>query len=164
VRFTYIKQWFSGDNSLPYMCTGEALTIAVGFAAFAPTEDVVFSLEIRGDSGNMLIRTDTSILGSRFDVPKGVGTMHFGIEHMPLLDGNFTYAIGIQSRSGVLYDWLEQAGSFEVMNPGKATGVIHMQVSTALIETLPMDDPTAVAMSEIDIAASASSAAVAHTI
>ena len=51
--------------------------------------------------------------------------MHFGIERMPLLDGSFTYALGIQSRSGVLYDWLEQAGTFEVMNPGKATGVSH---------------------------------------
>ena len=162
VRFTYIQQWFSGDNSIPYMCTGDALTIAVGFAAFAPMEDVVFSLEIRGDNGGMLMRTDTSILGSRMDLPKGVGTMHFGIEHMPLLDGNFTYALGIQSRSGVLYDWLEQAGTFEVMNPGKATGVINMQVSTALIETEPMDDPSAAVSFEFDSATSEPSATVAH--
>jgi ABC-2 type transport system ATP-binding protein len=162
VRFTQIQQWFSGDNSVPYMCTGDALTIVVGFAAFGPMEDVVFSLEIRGDNGGMLMRTDTSILGSRFDLPKGVGTLHFGIEHMPLLDGNFTYALGIQSRNGVLYDWLEQAGKFEVMNPGKATGMINMQVSTALIETQPMDDPSSAVVFEFDSASSEPNAAVAH--
>ncbi len=95
-------------------------------------EDVVFSLEIRDGGGHMLMRTDTSIIGARLDLPKGVGTMHFGIETMPLLDGNFTYALGIQSRSGVLYDWLELAGTFEVMNPGKTTGVIDMAVRAAL--------------------------------
>ena len=119
VRFTYVQQTFSGDNSLPYLCTGDSMTIAVGFAAFVPIEDVVFSLQVRDGTGNMLMRTDTSIIGARLDLPKGVGTMHFGIERMPLLDGNFTYGLGIQSRSGVLYDWLEQAGTFEVMNPGR---------------------------------------------
>ena len=49
--------------------------------------------------------------------------MHFGIVDMPMLDGSFTFALGIQSRSGILYDWQENAGTFEVMNPGKATGV-----------------------------------------
>ncbi len=143
MRFTYVQQSFSGDNSLPYLCTGDAMTIAVGFVALVPTEDVVFSLEVRDGNGNMLMRTDTSIVGPRLDLPKGVGTMHFGIEEMPLLDGAFSYAIGIQSRSGVLYDWREQAGQFEVMNPGKATGVIYMPVRAALIETVPMDDPSA---------------------
>ena len=42
---------------------------------------------------------------------------------MPLLDGSFTFAVGIQSRGGILYDWQEQAGTFEVMNPGKTTGM-----------------------------------------
>ena len=154
VRFTYVQHSFSGDNSLPYLCTGDAMTIAVGFAALVPTEDVVFSLEVRDGNGNMLMRTDTSIIGTRLDLPKGVGTMHFGIEEMPLLDGAFSYAIGIQSRGGVLYDWREQAGQFEVMNPGRATGVIHMPVRAALIETVPMDDPSV---------ALAQAAALAHS-
>ncbi len=162
VRFTLVHQAFSGDNSLPYLRTGDALTIAVGFAASVPTEDVVFSLEVRDGQGNILMRTDTSIIGTRLDLPKGVGTMHFGIEKMPLLDGNFTYALGIQSRSGVLYDWLEQAGGFEVMNPGKTTGVIHMVVHAALIDTVPMDEPTAAPKVEFDTGMSDPDAAVAR--
>ena len=61
--------------------------------------------------------------------------MHFGIAQMPLLDGSFSFAIGIQSRGGILYDWREDAGTFEVMNPGKTTGLLHMDVHAALIST-----------------------------
>ena len=51
---------------------------------------------------------------------------------MPLLDGSFTFALGIQSRSGILYDWQEEAGSFEVMNPGRMTGSVYMTVHAAV--------------------------------
>jgi len=140
VRFRSVHQAFSGDNSVPYMRTGDHLTIAVEYEALMSTEDVVFSLEVRDDRENCIMRTDTSIIGLRFDLPRGVGVMHFGIEEMPLLDGSFTYAMGIQSRSGMLYDWKENAGAFEVMNPGKTTGTMRMSVSAALI---PSDDAIA---------------------
>ena len=113
---------YSGDNSVPYMRTGDDLTIRVEFEALYPTEDVVFSLEIRDDDGNLVMRTDTSIIGVPIDAPRGTSVMHFGIVQMPLLDGSFSFALGIQSRSGILYDWQENAGTFEVMNPGKTTG------------------------------------------
>ena len=61
---------------------------------------------------------------------------------MPLLDGTFTYSIGIHSKGGVLFDWREPAGTFEVMNPGKATGFIDA-ARGALVATVPMDDPAA---------------------
>ena len=133
VRFRSVHQVFSGDNTVPYMRTGDDLTIRVEFEAFYPTEDVVFSLEVRDADGNMLMRTDTSIIGVRIDAPRGVGVMHFGIVKMPLLDGSFSYALGIQSRNGMLYDWNERAGAFEVMNPGKTTGSLRLDVHAALI-------------------------------
>jgi hypothetical protein len=117
------------------MRTGDDLTVRVEFEAFYPTEDVVFSLEIRDPDGNPLMRTDTSIIGVHVDAPRGVGVMHFGIVDMPLLDGSFSYAVGIQSRSGILYDWKENAGTFEVMNPGKTTGTLRMNVHAALISS-----------------------------
>ncbi len=61
--------------------------------------------------------------------------MHFGIVGVPLLDGSFSFALGIQSRGGVLYDWQENAGTFEVMNPTKVTGSIWLDVHAALIST-----------------------------
>jgi len=140
VRFAFVKHSFSGDNSVPYLQTGDDMTIVVGFDCAVSTQDVVFSLEIRDHDGNMLMRTDTSIIGTRIDVPAGSGVMHFGIEQMPLLDGNFSYAVGIQSRGGILYDWREEAGRFEVMNPGKTTGLLRMTVRAALIDVVSAGD------------------------
>jgi Wzt C-terminal domain len=133
VRFRSVHHVFSGDNTVPYMRTGDDLTVRVEFEAFYPTDDVVFSLEVRDTDGNMLMRTDTSIIGVHIDAPLGVGVMHFGIVNMPFLDGSFSYAVGIQSRSGILYDWKENGGTFEVMNPGKTTGTLRLDVHAALI-------------------------------
>jgi ABC-2 type transport system ATP-binding protein len=145
VRFRSVHRVYSGDNSVPYMQTGDDLTIRVEFEALYPTDDVVFSLEIRDESATTILRTDTSIVGLSIDVPRGVGVMHFGIVNMPLLDGSFSFAIGIQSRSGILYDWQENAGTFEVMNPGKTTGFMRMDVHAALISTESSVDTAALA-------------------
>ena len=77
------------------------------------------------------MRTDTSIIGMAIDAPRGISVMHFGIVEVPLLDGTFTFSLGIQSRGGILYDWQEKAGTFEVMNPGKTTGTLRMDVHAA---------------------------------
>jgi ABC-2 type transport system ATP-binding protein len=135
VRFRSVHRVYSGDNTVPYMRTGDDLTIRVEFEALHPMEDVVFSLEIRDDDGGILMRTDTSIVGTRIDALAGTSVMHFGIVQVPFLDGTFSFALGIQSRSGILYDWLDHAGTFEVMNPGKATGLLHMDVHAALISS-----------------------------
>jgi ABC-2 type transport system ATP-binding protein len=135
VRFRSVHRIYSGDNSVPYMSTGDDLTLRVEFEALYPTEDVVFSFEVRDDDGSLVMRTDTSIIGMPIDAPRGTSVMHFGIVGVPLLDGSFSFALGIQSRGGVLYDWQENAGTFEVMNPGKTTGKLRMNVHAALIST-----------------------------
>jgi hypothetical protein len=145
VRLRSVHRVYSGDNSVPYMRTGDDLTIRVEFEALHPTEDVVFSLEIRDEQAHSILRTDTSIIGVSIDAPRGVGVMHFGIVDVPLLDGSFSFAIGIQSRSGILYDWQENAGTFEVMNPGKTTGFVRMDVHAALITTESTVDAAALA-------------------
>jgi len=117
------------------MRSGDDLTIRVEFEALYPVEDVVFSLEVRDSDGNCIMRTDTSIIGTPINASPGTSVMHFGIVQMPLLDGSFSFAVGIQSRGGLLYDWQEQAGTFEVMNPGKTTGLVRMNVHAALIST-----------------------------
>ena len=71
VRFRSVHRVFSGDNSVPYMRTGDDLTIRVEFEALYPTEDVVFSLDVRDTDGNSIMRTDTSIIGMPIDAPRG---------------------------------------------------------------------------------------------
>jgi len=135
VRFRSVQRVYSGDNTVPYMRCGDDLIIRVEFEALHAMDDVVFSLEIRDSMGNQVMRTDTSIIGVQIQAPRGTSVMHFGIVSVPLLDGSFTFALGIQSRSGILYDWRESAGTFEVMNPGKTTGALRMDVHAALISS-----------------------------
>ena len=145
VRFRSVHRVYSGDNTVPYMRTGDDLTIRVEFEALRATEDVVFSLAIRDEVSQTLMRTDTSLIGLHIDAPRGIGIMHFGVVNMPMLDGSFSFALGIQSRSGILYDWQEEAGKFEVMNPSKVTGSVRMDVHAALISTQDSLDSAALA-------------------
>ena len=49
--------------------------------------------------------------------------MHFGIVQMPLLDGSFSFALGIQSRGGILYDWQENGRDVRSDEPGQDDGL-----------------------------------------
>jgi hypothetical protein len=137
VRVTYTAHSFPRSDEVTYLTTGDSLTIGVGYHASIATDDVVFSIELRDDDDNSFMATDTSILGLRFDLPVGPGLVNFLVENVPLLDGAFTYSIGVQSRGGVLYDWREPAGRCEVMNPGKTTGYIFLPVQAQLLPPEP---------------------------
>ena len=43
--------------------------------------------------------------------------------------------MGITGPDGLLYDWREPACTFEVMNPGRATGIIAVPVQVAIVPT-----------------------------
>ncbi|HEY1832301.1 MAG TPA: ABC transporter ATP-binding protein [Acidimicrobiales bacterium] len=132
VRITYTACSYPRYEEVGYLSTGDTLTVGVGFHASLATEDVVFSLELRDDDGNCFMRTDTDVMGLRFDLPLGPGLVNFALEDIPLIDGKFTYSIGIQNKGGVLFDWREPAGSFEVMNPGRESGFIKLAVQASL--------------------------------
>ena len=63
VRIRSVHRVDSGDNSVPYISTGDGLTIEVTFEALRPVEDVVFSLEILAENGSKVVRTDTQSSG-----------------------------------------------------------------------------------------------------
>ena len=100
----------------------------IAFETVEATPDVVFSVAIYDIEGSLIFQTDTEILEQHFDAKVGSGRVDFSFEQVPLMDGTFSVNVGIQSKGGVVYDWREQATSFEVMNPGRSTGVIAMPV------------------------------------
>jgi ABC-2 type transport system ATP-binding protein len=137
VRVTYVAHTYPRFEEVGYLSTGDSLTIGVGYHANIATDDVVFSLELRDEGGNCFMRTDTDIMGERFDLPVGPGLVNFVIGPIPLLDGTFSYSIGVQSKGGVLFDWREPAGEFAVMSPGKATGFITVGAAAWLLPPEP---------------------------
>jgi ABC-type polysaccharide/polyol phosphate transport system ATPase subunit len=133
VRLTYSVHTYPRAEEVSYLATGDTLTIGVGYHASIATDDVVFSLEVHDDNDSTIFRTDTDIMGKHFDLPVGPGLVNFDISEVPLLDGKFTYMVGVGNRGGVLYDWREPAGTFEVMYPGKTTGTLFMKANANLL-------------------------------
>jgi ABC-2 type transport system ATP-binding protein len=137
VRVTYTAHTYPRFEEVGYLSTGDSLTIGVGYHASIATDDVVFSLELRDADDNCFMRTDTDIMGERFDLPVGPGLVNFVVDDIPLLDGTFSYSVGILSKGGVLFDWREPAGNFAVMSPGKDTGFIRLPVRAWLLPPEP---------------------------
>jgi hypothetical protein len=130
---TYVAHTYPRFEEVGYLATGDSLTIGVGYHASIATDDVVFSLELRDSDDNCFMKTDTDIMGERFDLPVGPGLVNFLVDDIPLLDGTFSYSIGVLSKGGTLYDWRERAGEFAVMSPGKDTGFIKLPVRAWLL-------------------------------
>jgi ABC-2 type transport system ATP-binding protein len=134
VRIAGVGISYPGCDEKPYLLSGEPLTVRIDFEASTATEGVVFVLQISGSEAGILVRTDTDELGQVYDVPAGHGAIEFSFDAIPLLDGAFEVTVGIQSRQGgVLYDWQEPAGRFEVMNPGKTTGFLNLPHRVAMV-------------------------------
>ena len=133
VRLDVVRVQYPGVAQRPYLLTGQPLAVQVGFDTLAATDGVVFTLEIRS-SDDVLLRTDTDILGQHFDVETGPGMVEFVFDSLPFLDGVYEVSVGVQSRlGGVMFDWREPACRFEVMNPGRETGVVALPAKVSLL-------------------------------
>jgi hypothetical protein len=107
--------------------TGDPLTVRLGYHAAAATPTVSFVIELRDEFGGLLVRTDSGDLGPGYDLAAGDGAIDFVYDTVPLLDGNYQIFAGAESGpGGVLYDWREPATTIEVMNPGRATGIVSL--------------------------------------
>ena len=127
IEITGIDLEHPGSGSRPHMFPGESLVARVVFDAAEPVDDVVFSIVIHDISGTLVFKTDTEILGQEGPVPSGPGRVDFTFEAVPLLDGTYFVSVGVGHRAEI-FDWHDQEASFEVLNPGRATGAVAMNV------------------------------------
>jgi ABC-2 type transport system ATP-binding protein len=128
-----VRVQFEGVTERPYMLTGQALAVQIGFDTLESTEGVVFSIEIRDPKDDVLIRTDSDILGRRYDLERGPGMVEFLFDSVPLLDGVYQVTVGVQGPRGSLFDWRESACRFEVTNPGRATGLLSLPLRVSIL-------------------------------
>jgi ABC-2 type transport system ATP-binding protein len=129
VRVSAVSLEHPGAGARPYLLPGEPLVVRCCYEADAHVPDVVFAIALHDQAGNLVYATDTEILGEHHDVVQGAGSFTFSFASVPLLDGTYLVSVGVRSRGGaVVYDWRDQQARFEVMNPGRATGMVALEV------------------------------------
>jgi ABC-2 type transport system ATP-binding protein len=128
IRLGLVTVDHPGSGSRPYLLPGEPLTVQVAFEVVEPTADVVFGVSIRDQQGNLVYGGNTADQIQAFDVPVGAGRVDFTFDSVPLLEGAFDLGVTVADRRGVVIDVADQAGRFEVMNPGHASGTVSLDL------------------------------------
>ncbi|HZT67225.1 MAG TPA: ABC transporter ATP-binding protein [Acidimicrobiales bacterium] len=116
-----------------HLLPGDALTIRLRYQAAERIEDPNFGYAIYDIEGRLLSGNNTRILGVEIPSIEGEGEVAFQFADVPLLDGTYFLTLAITSRDEhTVYDWHEQRHQFEVMNPGRAQGLMHLPVQVEL--------------------------------
>ncbi len=133
LHLTQVSAHYPGEADRPYLQAGDPLKVSVGFEAARRLDGVEFALEVRHESIGTLFKTDTGILGQRFDLDPGPGSVEFSFPTFPLLDGRYEITVSAQNElGGVVYDFQDPACQVEVANPGRESGVVALEVSAAI--------------------------------
>ena len=133
LRITEVRMEHPGAGERPYLLPGEPLAIHVAYEATEPLEDIVFGLAIHNLDGDLVFGSNTDFLGMPLGTIEGAGEVTFATDATPLLDGTYLVTIGIHSHDeGTVYDWHEQRHQFEVMNPGRSVGQVHMGLEVSV--------------------------------
>ena len=128
IRITGVRFEHPGLPERPHVHSGEPLTIAVGYEATEHVGGTIMSLEIHNLKGEMLYGVDSDAIELLHGDLDGRGEMRFVIDSVPFLDGTYPIVVHLKSRhESKLLDWRDMdEQSFEVVNPTKAVGTVHV--------------------------------------
>ncbi len=110
-----------------YVFPGEGITIVLDLKVRDLIPNVAFGCSIFAQNGGMLFDCDSAMLGDQFDLVPGHASVSFQFTEIPFLDGRYTVNVRVQDAGGgVVHALAEPAAMFEVVNPGKATGIVSL--------------------------------------
>jgi hypothetical protein len=133
VGITHVAIEYPADPSRRYLCPGEPLTVRVGYDARDPIEDLIAGLAAYADDGKLMFAANNIWYPVEHGVYHGPGEFVFEFPSVPLLDGMYTITVGLTTADeGTVYDWHEQKYRFQVMNPTRASGLVHMPPTITL--------------------------------
>jgi ABC-2 type transport system ATP-binding protein len=133
VRITSVKIEHPGVDH-PYLVPHERLTVRIGYEAPVAVEDMIVAVAAYDQRGEMVFGQNNDLLGIEFPPIVGSGEIRFDFDGVPLLDGTYPVTIGFYSRDGaIVYDWHEQRYSFEVMNPGRGSGLVDVPTKVTVV-------------------------------
>ena len=117
------------DPDRSYIVSGEPVSVVLRYHAPRRVDDVVFAMSLHDQRGNLVLGTNTDVIGQPVDAVEGDGEIVFEIQSVPLLEGLFELSLGIHDHDGgVSYDHRAEKEHLEVMNPGRAQGMVAMPI------------------------------------
>jgi ABC-2 type transport system ATP-binding protein len=121
---------FEHPGSEALLRPGEPLTIRVHYDASERIPEPNFGYAIYDIEGVLLSGNNTRILDVAIPYIEGAGEVRFSFVDVPLLDGTYFLTLAITSQDeSTVYDWQEQRHRFEVLDQGRAQGLLHLPVS-----------------------------------
>ncbi len=126
-----------------HLLPDEPLRVHLRYHAAVPLDDVVFAINIFDQRGNLLLGTNTMLLGEEVDRIEGRGEVVFELERVPLLDGVYEIHLGIHNRDGgTSYDFRGGQDFVQVLNPTRTIGLVHFPVTAEVLPGRQATRPT----------------------
>jgi len=125
----------SGPAGRAYLVPRDSFRLELLFQVNEPLTNVAFGCEVINSSGAPVFNCDSAMPEIRqvHDLLPGRYRVDFDFDQLPLLDGSFTINARIQDAGGgVVHARLEPAATFEVVNPGGATGFVSLPLRIGL--------------------------------
>jgi ABC-2 type transport system ATP-binding protein len=134
VAITDVKIGYASADRT-YALPGEPVRVVMSYDARQPVDDIVFSIAIHDQQGNMLLGTNSDICNADPGRVEGPGTVSFEFAQFPVLDGVYQVAVGMHTHDGGTdYDARGGKDVIEVLNPGREVGLVHFPL-TIEVET-----------------------------
>ncbi len=147
VRIGEVRVEYDGQDDRPYIVTGEPLTVRVKLDVVDRVLGAGFKISVmRG--GEAVFTSDTGQHEGGHTLEPGPQEVVFRFGSIPLLDGSFALHLDVRDGGGVVLDQREPACSFEVMNPGRSTGLVELPLEVVLTEPASAYSAPAPAVSE----------------
>ena len=132
VRITDVRLDHTASGQ-PYLLPGQPLDLRIFYEAADSVSDVVFGYAVHDQEGRLLFGSNTALLGVEVGSLSASGEIRFSFAGVPLLDGTYMVTVAAHSHDeAVVYDWHEQRYQFEVMNPGRDVGLVHVPLQVSL--------------------------------
>ncbi len=129
VRLTGVSVEYPGDRATSsYLTSGDPLTVRLDYDVHGEVPNPIFVMEMRDNKDNLLLRIDTESAGIDAGLLAEAGSLKITIDSFPFADGVYWVNGGVRTRDGggQPFDWGDPACKFEVMSPGRSTGMVEL--------------------------------------
>jgi len=120
------------DRPVSDVAVGSALTVRLRVSARGEVDAPVVGFSVQSNTGQVIVATNTTLLGHRLPVLEGQASYDFAIPALTLGQGTYTVTGSVAGADGVELDRLVDGASLAVVGDGRETGFVHLDAALVL--------------------------------